>query len=161
MIVRILDLAGRGFTLASAAIIGVLALPVAYDAISRSLRMPSTWVFDVSLYLMIAGGFLGNAYALRTGSHFRMVMFVDLAGAGARRWADRVAYAVTFLFACGTVWLTSGYVADNYAMGFGSGTLLNAPLWIPQLAMPLGAMALAIEALRQLILDDYPDVAEH
>lgn len=160
MIVRFLDIAARLFTLASAAIIALLALPVAYDAISRTLRAPSVWVFDVSLYLMIAAGFLGNAYALRTGSHFRMVMFVDLAGARTRRWADRLTYLVTLLFAGATAWLTAGYVHENYVMGFGSGTLLNAPLWLPQLAMPLGAVALAIEALRCLLLDSYPDVAE-
>lgn len=160
MISRFLDIAARVFTAASATIVAVLALPVAYDAISRSLRHPSIWVFDVSLYLMIAAAFLGNAYALRSGSHFRMMMAVDMAGPRVRHWADRVTFLVTFLFAVAMTWLSAGYVAENYELGFTSGTLFDAPLWIPQLAMPLGGLSLAIEALRRLILDDYPDVLE-
>lgn len=160
MFIRFLDLVTRITTIVSAAIIGLLALPVAYDALTRSLRVPTIWVFDVSLYLLIAAGFLGNAYALSTGSHFRMVMLADMLGPRGRRWADRLAYAVTFAFAVMTVWLTTGYVLDNYNAGFTSGTILDAPLWIPQSAMPIGAAALACEALRSLLRDDYPGVVE-
>jgi len=160
MINRLLDIIARVLTMASAAIVAILAVPVAYDAISRSLRHPSVWVFDVSLYLMIAAAFLGNAYALRCGSHFRMMMFVDMAGPKLRHWADRIAFLVTFLFALAMVWLSAGYVAENYELGFTSGTLFDAPLWIPQLAMPLGGLSLAAEALRRLVLDDFPDVLE-
>ncbi|MCS0501553.1 TRAP transporter small permease subunit [Ancylobacter mangrovi] len=160
MISRLLDIVARVLTTASATIVAILAVPVAYDAISRSLRHPSVWVFDVSLYLMIAAAFLGNAYALRCGSHFRMMMFVDMAGPKVRHWADRFAFLVTFLFALAMAWLSAGYVAENYEMGFTSGTLFDAPLWIAQLAMPLGGLSLAVEALRRLLLDDYPDVLE-
>lgn len=160
MFSRILDGATRVFTLASATIVAALAIPVAYDAISRSLRHPSIWVFDVSLYLMIAAAFLGNAYALRTGSHFRMLMFVDMAGPSVRRWADRISFAVTLAFGLAMTWLSASYVAENYEMGYTSGTLFDAPLWIPQLAMPLGGLSLALEALRCLLRDDYPDVLE-
>jgi len=160
MISRFLDTAARGFTLVSAAIIAILPIPVAYDAVSRSLRHPSTWVFDVSLYLMIAAAFLGNAYALRSGSHFRMMMVVDAAGPRVRHWADRLTFLVTFLFAIAMTWLSARYVAENYQAGFTSGTLFDAPLWIPQLAIPLGGLSLAVEALRRLILDEYPTVLE-
>lgn len=160
MISRVLDVFARGFTAVSAVIFAILPLPVAYDAVSRSLRHPSTWVFDVSLYLMIGAAFLGNAYALRSGSHFRMMMVVDVAGARVRHWADRLTFFVTFLFAVAMTWLSAGYVAENYQLGFTSGTLFDAPLWIPQLAMPLGGMSLAVEALRRLVLDDYPNVLE-
>ena len=160
MFIRLLELVTRITTIVSAAIIGLLAFPVAFDAISRSLRMPTIWVFDVSLYLLIAAGFLGSAYALSAGSHFRMVIFVDMGGRHVRKWVDRLVYAVTFAFAVMMTWLTAGYAFNNYAAGFTSGTMLDAPLWIPQATMPIGAAALALEALRSLILDDFADVTE-
>lgn len=160
MFIRFIDYATRLMTIISASIVGLLAFPVAYDAITRTLRTPAIWVFDVSLYLLIACGFLGSAYALRAGSHFRMVMFVDMGGPRVRKWADRLAYAATFVFAVIMVWLTAEYALDNYNAGFRSGTILNAPLWIPQSVMPIGAAVLALEALRSLLLDDYAEVTE-
>lgn len=160
MLIRMLELVTRVTTYVSAAIVGLLAFPVAYDAITRSLRMPTIWVFDVSLYLLIAAGFLGSAYALSVGSHFRMVIFVDMAGPLARKWADRMVHAVVFAFAVMMLWLTAGYALDNYNAGFTSGTMLDAPLWIPQATMPIGAAALALEALRSLLCDDFADVTE-
>lgn len=160
MFVRLLEWVTRVTTVVSAAIVGLLGFPVAYDAITRSLRMPTIWVFDVSLYLLIAAGFVGSAYALSTGSHFRMVVFVDMGGKRMRKWADRISYATVFGFALMTLWLTARYTLDNYNAGFTSGTMFNAPLWIPQATMPIGAAALALEALRALILDEYADVTE-
>lgn len=160
MFIRLVDFCTRAMMTVSAAIVGLLAFPVAYDAVTRAMRMPAIWVFDVSLYLLIACGFLGSAYALRTGSHFRMVTCVDMAGPKARRWADRLAYASTLVFAVIMLWLTAGYTLENYEAGFHSGTILNAPLWIPQITMPIGAAALALEALRALVLDEYADVTE-
>lgn len=158
--IRFIDHVTRVMTTVSALIVGLLAFPVAYDALTRSLRMPAIWVFDVSLYLLIACGFLGSAYALRAGSHFRMVMFADMCGPNVRKWADRLAYAATFVLAVIMLWLTAEYTLDNYNAGFRSGTILNAPLWIPQITMPIGAAALALEALRSLLLDDYAEVIE-
>jgi C4-dicarboxylate transporter DctQ subunit len=160
MFLRLIDAATRILTPVSAAIVGLLAFLVSFDAITRTLRVPTIWVFDISLYLLIAAGFLGSAYALRSGSHFRMVLFADMLGPGGRRWADRIAYFATFAFAVMMTWLTAGYVLDNYNAGFTSGTILDAPLWIPQSVMPIGALVLALEALRSLLLDDYPDVVE-
>ncbi|HWK86414.1 MAG TPA: TRAP transporter small permease [Xanthobacteraceae bacterium] len=160
MLLRLIDHATRVLTVVSAAIIGALAFLVSYDAITRTLRMPTIWIFDVSLYLLIAAGFLGSAYALRSGSHFRMVIFADMIGENGRRWADRVAYFATFAFAAMMTWLTAGYALDNYNAGFTSGTILDAPLWIPQSVMPIGALVLALEALSMLIRDEYPDVVE-
>lgn len=160
MFTRLVDYSTRVMMTLSAAIVGLLAFPVAYDALTRTLKMPAIWVFDVSLYLLIACGFLGSAYSLRTGSHFRMVTFVDMGGAGTRRWADRLAYAATLVFALIMLWLTASYVLENYQSGFRSGTILNAPLWIPQITMPIGALTLALEALRALLRDEYADVTE-
>ncbi|EKS31003.1 TRAP transporter small permease subunit [Afipia felis] len=160
MLLQMIDFATRTLTVISAAIIGVLAFLVSFDAITRTLRIPSIWVFDVSLYLLIAAGFLGSAYALRSGSHFRMVIFADMLGPAGRRWADRIAYFATFAFAVMMTWLTAGYVLDNYNAGYTSGTILDAPLWIPQSVMPIGAFVLALEALSSLIRDDYPSVVE-
>jgi len=160
MLLQMIDFATRTLTVISAAIIGVLAFLVSFDAITRTLRVPSIWVFDVSLYLLIAAGFLGSAYALRSGSHFRMVIFADMLGPAGRRWADRIAYFATFAFAVMMTWLTAGYVLDNYNAGYTSGTILDAPLWIPQSVMPIGAFVLALEALSSLIRDDYPSVVE-
>ena len=49
MLLQMIDFATRTLTVISAAIIGVLAFLVSFDAITRTLRVPTIWVFDVSI----------------------------------------------------------------------------------------------------------------
>ncbi len=156
---RILYLLGSLSTVASAAIVGLLALPVAYDAVARALRSPTIWIFDTTIYLLIAAAFIGNAYALRTGAHFRMMLLYQLFPSW-RRFGDRLAYTATALFAGIVTALSAQHVYAHFMNGMGSGTILNMPLWIPQLAIPLGAAGLTLEALRILVTGDYPETEE-
>lgn len=152
---RICEEAGRGFGWVGIAILGVLSFPVAYDAVARSFGAPTIWVFETSLYAFIAAGFLANALALRTGAHFR-ITFIGHAWPAARPWLDRFALLMTLVFAVVLIYATSRFVLYSYAFGIRSNSLLSVPLFVPQLAMPLGGLALALQTIAELLRDAMP-----
>ena len=88
------------------ALVGLLPFPIAYDAVARSFGHPTLWVFETTLYVLVAAAFLANGIALAAGAHFRITMlghFWPRAGKGldiARCWS-RLPFALTLIFATG------------------------------------------------------------
>lgn len=145
----------RGMTAASVGIIMILAIPVTYNAILREFRYPTIWAFEVVGYALIAGGFLGNPLALKSGAHFRVMLL--------QHWAPRswrflsiFSLVATLLFAAlliGTGTYLVWYSWSNHIL---SGTILDDPLWIPQLAIPLGGIGLFLQTLILLVTGHEP-----
>jgi C4-dicarboxylate transporter DctQ subunit len=136
-------------------LVGLLAFPVAYDAVARFLGHPTIWVFETTLYALIAAGFLTNGLALSTGSHFRITLLSQLFP-GARRWLDRVAMFVTLVFAIAFTYASAQFVVYSFQFDIRSNTLLSIPQFLPQLALPVGGIALALQALGLLLTDQMP-----
>ena len=138
---------GRAMTAVSTALILLLALPIAYEAIVRALGHPTIWVFETNLYAFIFLGFLGNALAVQKGAHFRVTLIADLFGPRGRRFFDVLAHVSVMLFA--VLIMTAGgyYVWYSLANHILSATLLEVPMWIPELAVPLGGLGLFLQTL--------------
>lgn len=147
---------GRIMTGISLTLMALLCLPITYEAVSRSLNAPTTWVFETTLYAFIFLGFLGNSLAVRTGAHFRVTLLAQIRPSW-KPFLDRLAQFTTLLFALLII------VSGLYFMGYTisndivSATLLEIPLWIPQTAIPLGGLGLFLETLAQMISGDAPD----
>lgn len=151
-----LESVGRTMAWIGMAIIGVLPFPIAYDAIARSMGHPTIWVFEISLYGLIAAGFLTNALALTTGSHFRITILGHLFPR-AKPWLDLFALLVTLAFALVLIYASSRFVHYSWSFGIRSNSLLSVPQFIPQLALPLGAVALALETVSLLLRGRMPE----
>lgn len=152
---RVLEGIGRGLSVAATAVTILLAFPIFYDALARKAGAPTTWVFDVSQYALITAAFLANAYALRRGNHFRVQILLSL-WPRARRALDDLALLVTLAF--GAVIVIAGWklMYYSYENGIRSATIFDIPLFLPQLMIPLGGLALMLQALAMLILRESP-----
>lgn len=64
--IRISELVGRAFTYISIALMLLLSIPIAYEAVVRSFGYPTIWVFETTLYSFIFLGFLGNVLAVKS-----------------------------------------------------------------------------------------------
>lgn len=135
-----------------------LCLPIAYEAIARAFGAPTTWVFETTLYAFIFLGFLGNVLAVQHGSHFRVTALLD-AFPSRRKMFDMIAQLSTLLLAL--LILSAGiyfvfYTASNSIV---SATLLEIPLWIPALAIPIGGLGLLTQTLTNMITGEVVDDA--
>ncbi|WP_420393157.1 TRAP transporter small permease [Acuticoccus sp.] len=144
--IRAAETVGRAMTVVSIALMLMLCLPIAYEAVARAFGFPTIWVFETTLYAFIFLGFLGNALAVRAGSHFRVTLLAT-AFPALKPALDWIAVGATVVFALLIIASGVYFAAYSFEGDILSSTLLEVPLWIPQLAIPLGGLGLLLETL--------------
>lgn len=137
---------GQVITAISIALMLFLAIPIAYEAIMRSLGYPTIWVFETTLYSFIFLGFLGNVLAVKANAHFRVTCIPELFPR-ARHAFDLLAHFSVMLFAVLIIASGAYFVWYSWSNEIVSDSLLEIPMWIPQLSFPLGGLGLLIQTL--------------
>ncbi len=99
---------------------------------------------DFTGFFLAAASFLALAYTLRAGGHIRVTLFIGVLSRRAQRffeiWSVGIAMAMTLFVAWYAVALThESYVYHDLSAG-----MIAVPIWIPQSAMALGLLVLAI-----------------
>lgn len=104
-------------------------------------------------YLMAASGFLALAHTLKRGEHIRVTLILAaLSGRWKKAleiWALAFAAVLSCLFAfycCRLSWQSHAF--NDISTGSDA-----TPLWIPQIAMGLGAVIMAIAFIDELVLE--------
>lgn len=104
-------------------------------------------------YLMAASGFLALAHTLKRGEHIRVTLVLAaLSGRWKKAlelWALGFATMLSCLFAfycCRLSW--QSHIFNDISTGSDA-----TPLWIPQIAMGLGTLILAIAFIDELVLE--------
>ena len=131
------------------ALLGMVLLSIA----SRQLHFHVPGTDAYAGYLMAATGFLALAHTLKRGEHIRVTLLVNvLTGRwkkGFELWALAAASLLAVLFAyysCKLAWQSHAF----HDISTGSDA---TPLWIPQIAMALGTVVLALAFLDELVLE--------
>ena len=141
------------------ALISLLPLPILYDVAARTAGKPTDWAFEYTLYALIGGGFLANAYACKHGSHFRVTTLLNLFPK-AKKMLDRFAYVAMLGFS-GIVTVAGALlVAYSFDNDIHSSSLLGIPLYLPQVLIPIGSGALFLQTLAFLLRDEFPESHE-
>jgi TRAP-type C4-dicarboxylate transport system permease small subunit len=103
-------------------------------------------------YAMAAASFLALAHTLKRGEHIRVTLFLERFGGRLRRPLEIWSYlagtffcAVLALFSARLVW--QSYTFNDVSQGNDA-----TPLWIPQIAMALGAAVLLVAMADGLVL---------
>lgn len=148
--VKLAQAVGKAMTAVSIALMIVLCIPITYEAIARWFGAPTIWVFETTLYAFIFLGFLGNALAVRTGAHFRVTLLIELFPQ-IKKAFDLIAQLATLSFAVLIMAAGSYFVWYSFSNGILSDSLLAIPLWVPQLAIPLGGLGLFLQTTVVLI----------
>jgi TRAP-type C4-dicarboxylate transport system permease small subunit len=145
--------------------VGVLAM-VLLSIVSRLLQFHVPGTDAYAGYMMAGAGFLALAHTLRRGEHIRVTLLIQALKGGARRaveiWSLGIASALGAMFAFYSVRLAwQSHLFHDISTGNDA-----TPLWIPQLAMAIGAVLFAIAILDEFVLvlrnrhDDRPDSGE-
>ena len=138
--------------LAALFLVGVL-LMVLLAIFGRQFHMYVPGTDAYAGYLMAASGFLALAHTLKHGDHIRVTLVLGaLSGPWKHRmelWALACASAVACMFAfysCKLAW--QSHVFNDISTANDA-----TPLWIPQIAMALGTVVLAIAFIDELVLE--------
>ncbi|MES2362202.1 MAG: TRAP transporter small permease subunit [Pseudomonadota bacterium] len=104
-------------------------------------------------YCMAACGFLALAHTLKKGEHIRVTLILNAVKGPTKRaieiWALAAASLLSMLFAYYSVKLSINSWQFNDVSTGNDAT----PLWIPQIAMGVGAVVLMIAFIDELVLE--------
>jgi TRAP-type C4-dicarboxylate transport system permease small subunit len=121
--------------------------------ISREVGFNIPGIDAYAGYMMAAAGFLAMAHTLKKGEHIRVTLLLASLHGGARRsleiWALFGASLLALLsavYSCKLAW-------QSYTFHDVSTSNDATPLWLPELAMALGAVVLAIAFIDELVLE--------
>lgn len=150
---RLLDFIYDGAAALAALFMVALLGMVLLSIISRQLQFHVPGNDAYAGYLMAASGFLALAHTLKRGEHIRVTLLLNALQGKAKKafeiWALAIASLLALLFAiysCKLAWQSHEFhdiSTSNDA----------TPLWIPQIAMALGTLILAIAFVDELVLE--------
>lgn len=141
---RLSDLAER----LGAAVLLAIACIVAFEVTSRYVfNAPTLWAQDVCVYLLLWLAFTGLAPAQRAGQHIRIDLAYTRFPPAVRRWLDVSVPLAVAAFGCAATWSGSEIVLQSLRLGRRSMSLFSVPMWVPQLALPVGYALLTIVCL--------------
>lgn len=137
----------------SAVFILIIAGSITYDVTVRALfNSPTIWVYEVTIYLTIASVMFGAAYALQTNSHIQVDMLINQLSPLMKKIFDIITSTLgTVLFALITV-KGIHMVMETYEMNHLSITLLETPMYIPQMSIPIGSALLTLQFIARIIV---------
>ena len=139
--------------ISEAALVIMLVLTVV-DVATRALFNHSFEVSDeVGGYMLVAITFFSLAVCHVNGS-FHEVEFIQARLSERGRIVSRLIFELLALAACLLLtWYFFRFEMSSWRFENRAPTYLNTPLWLPQLAMPLGMAALCFSLLRTLASD--------
>lgn len=152
MIRRVLDaLYALAAGLAALSLLGIFGVMIAQMGL-RELGMQIQGTDDFSAYLCVATTFFALAATFKRGELIRVNMALEQLGAPARRGAELLALAIAAAVVGYIVWWTAQDVLFSWEIEEVAQGTVPFLLWVPKLAMPLGAGLLLTAILDEFVI---------
>ncbi len=136
-----------------AALLALVLCEIVVGVLSRlSSAFPSSigFAWEYSAYLMGAAFMLGTGMTLRAGMHVRVELLLGWRGGRAARVCEVAAAAIGAVFAIVLAWAMLRFALQAFTYDQRSSESFT-PLWIPQTALALGAVVLAMQMVVRFI----------
>jgi TRAP-type C4-dicarboxylate transport system permease small subunit len=133
-----------------------MALLISVDVIGRSFGQSTLVADEMSRYMLVGLAFLGLAYTQRKKRHIQIRLITSRLSQRVQEMIEIGVLIVGFVFASWLVWTTWGLVDMMFTDNRRSLTLVETPLWIVALLVPVGLGMFALELLveiRQAIIN--------
>ena len=136
----------------------VMILSIGYEVVMRYLFVkPTLWVTEYSGYALVIATFLAAAQTQRLGRH----VTVDIVLVRFPLRVQRALGIISTLFALGFVavlgWQGWAMASKSLELNRISSTLMETPVFYPQVTIPIGCFLLFLQLLIQLYHDVRPD----
>ena len=119
-----------------------------YEVLARYIFVrPTIWAAELSQLCLIWGGMLGMAWILKSNRHVAVDAFTDTLSPGGKRISQMIAMGFVAFFSAVVTWKGGLIFWDSFERGRTTGSLLDLPSWVAELAIPVGFALLFIQAL--------------
>jgi TRAP-type C4-dicarboxylate transport system permease small subunit len=144
MMRRALDLFFDGCGLAAVTGLVAICAIMLIQVAGREVGIQVPGADDLVAFSTAASAFLGAAHTLRRGDFIRMGVIIESLPARWRRVSEIYALAVALFLAGYFAYYAGRMVMESYQFNDKAQGLLPIPMWIPQLTMAIGILALAL-----------------
>ncbi|WP_421980423.1 TRAP transporter small permease [Roseibium sp.] len=122
-----------------------------YEVSARYLFVaPTIWAAELSQLCLIWGSMIGMPWLLKTNQHIAVDAVTERLGAVAQRVCRVLAMTAIALFSAVVAWKGGGIFYDSFERGRTTGSMLDLPTWVSELAIPVGFALLFIQAVIEL-----------
>jgi TRAP-type C4-dicarboxylate transport system permease small subunit len=130
-----------------------IGLIIIYEVIARYVfTKPTIWVEEMSRFLQIWATYLAAAYALKNRHLITIRVIQDKLPGGFRQVTEFFSLSVIALFSLIAIWHGSHTVLESIRIGRASSTMLSVPLWMTEIAIPIGFGLLFLQVVAEMIL---------
>lgn len=136
----------------AAVLFTVAGIMLTYEVMARYFFIrPTIWAAELSQLCLIWGCLIAMAWLLSARRHIAVDAVIQLLPANAQRWVEAAAMLVVAAFSAMVTWKGWDIFIDSFERGRTTGSLLDLPIWIVELAVPLGFALLFIQALIEAV----------
>lgn len=125
-------------------------LMLGYEVFARYLfTAPTIWAAELAELAMVWGIFLAGAWLLHNRAHIQITLLTQEMPDPVRRGLEMLVMLAIAAFSVAMVYYGWQIAANSFEVGRRSGTMLNLPAGIWQLAVPVGFTLLAVQAIAE------------
>ena len=146
-------LIGIGRAGAELSLVAMMAL-ISLEVVCRSfLGFSLTIVDETCGYLVVALLFLGMGYSLREQALLRVEFIINALPSGLRNWVELLFDVAALGFTLVVLYQMGRLAISSWERGMVAPTLMETPIYIPQIVMPVGALLLALGLAAEIARD--------
>ena len=149
---QIVGVLSRSAAVFSAALLAAVAVSVCYEVVARYVfGSPTVWSNEMTIYAILWCCFLGAPYTLRRNRHLEVDLVVIRLSPTARKCLGLITDFVCVAFCVLAVRQAIVFVHVSYVTEAQSVSELEVPLYIPEMAIPVGLALLGLEFVARLL----------
>ena len=123
-----------------------------YEVTARYLFVaPTIWAAELSQLCLIWGTMIAMPWLLKTNRHIAVDAMTERLGPAAKRVCATLAMIVIGAFSAIVTWKGGGIFLDSFERGRTTGSMLDLPTWVSELAIPTGFALLFAQAVIETI----------
>ena len=123
-----------------------------YEVTARYLFVaPTIWAAELSQLCLIWGTMIAMPWLLASNRHIAVDAVTDRLSPGARRLCHILAMVAILGFSAVVAWKGGDIFLDSFERGRTTGSMLDLPIWIAELAIPVGFGLLFLQALIEIV----------
>ncbi|TYC54163.1 TRAP transporter small permease [Rhodobacterales bacterium] len=122
-----------------------------YEVLARYLFIaPTIWAAELSQLCLIWGTMLATPWLLHAGLHISVDVLTERLGDIGRRVCHILAMSAIAALSAVIAWKGWGIFWDSFERGRTTGSMLDLPTWVSELAIPIGFGLLFLQALIEI-----------
>jgi len=134
----LIDRLSLGAAQATVVILIIMMLFISVEVLIRAFGTSTRIAHEYSGYLLVAISFWAAAEVLRIRKHIRITVLTGRLNSKIQSILDKVNYIIALILVFFLLWAASRLVVGSYGTGMLSMGVYQIPIFIPQLAIPIG-----------------------